>query len=168
MARQSSAKAPTAVRIRSGPQKQKALENSLAFFIRIFMRYSNYFGIAAGILMICAALFPWIYIPSLNTSVTGFGSDTVTKFGKPILMNIYVFVLNVIFFLLPKVWAKKMNTLFGAVNFAWALRNLLLLSTCRNGECPEKQVWLYIYVAAAFVLLLMAVLPDINVDKENK
>jgi hypothetical protein len=133
----------------------------------LYMRYSNYIGIAAGIVMILAGIFPWIYIPSLNTSVTGFGSETVTKFGKPVMMNIYVFVVNVAFFLIPKIWAKKMNTLIGAINFAWALRNLLLLSTCRNGECPERQVWLYVYVAAAFILLLMTVLPEMRI-KEGK
>ncbi len=124
------------------------------------MKYSNYIGILAGLLMIVAAVFPWIYIPSINATVTGFGSETVTKFGKPVMMNIYLLVINVVFFLVPKEWAKKMNPFAGAINFAWALRNVLLLSTCRNGECPQQQPWLYVYLVAAFVLLVMTVLPQ--------
>ncbi len=128
------------------------------------MRYSNYIGILAGIVMVVAATFPWIYIPSLQATVSGFGSDTITKFGKPVLMNIIFLVINIAFFLIPKLWTKRMNPFVGAINFAWALRNLLLLSTCRNGECPERQIWLYIYFAASIVLLVMTLLPELKVN----
>ena len=126
------------------------------------MRYSNYVGILAGIIMVIAAIFPWIYIHSINAAVSGFGSETVTRFGKPILMNIIFLVINIVFFLIPKLWAKRMNPFVGAMNFAWALRNLLLLSTCRNGECPDKQIWLYVYFAASIVLLVMTLLPEMK------
>jgi hypothetical protein len=131
------------------------------------MRYSNYIGIAAGLLMILAATFTWIYIPSINATVTGFGSETVTKFGKPVLMNEIMLAITTILFLVPKLWAKRMNPFVGAINFAWALRNLLLLSTCRNGECPQTTVWLYVYFAASLVVLIMTLLPDLKViDKK--
>ncbi|MEQ1799138.1 MAG: hypothetical protein ABL872_14390 [Lacibacter sp.] len=131
------------------------------------MRYSNYIGILAGIVMVIAAAFPWIYIPSLQATVSGFGSDTITKFGKPVLMNIIFLVINIAFFLIPKLWAKRMNPFVGAINFAWALRNLLLLSTCRNGECPDRQIWLYIYFGASIVLLIMTLLPELKVNDDK-
>jgi hypothetical protein len=130
------------------------------------MKYSNYIGILAGLLMIVAAFFPWIYIPSVNATVTGFGSDTVTKFGKPVMMNLYLLVINIVFFLVPKEWAKKMNPFAGAISFAWALRNVLLLSTCRNGECPQQKIWLYVYLIAAFMLLVMTVLPQMKMKEK--
>lgn len=144
----------------------KAWEPSFAFSVlKIIMRYSNYIGIAAGLLMLAAAYFPWIYIPSIGAEITGMGAGVKTVFGKPALMNHYLMVVITLFFLIPKTWAKRMNTFAGAINFAWAFRNLLLLSTCRNGECPEKQVWLYVYFVAAFVVLVMTVLPDLKVKK---
>lgn len=132
------------------------------------MRYSNYIGLLAGVVMVVAAAFPWIYIPSLQATVSGFGSDTITRFGKPVLMNIILLLLNAAFFLIPKLWAKRMNPFVGAINFAWALRNLLLLSTCRNGECPDKQVWLYIYFAASIVVLIMTLLPELKEENNRQ
>ena len=131
------------------------------------MRYSNYIGIAAGVLMIFAATFTWIYIPSINATYSGFGSETFNKFGKPAMMNVILLVIAFVLFLVPKLWAKRANTFVGAINFAWALRNLLLLSTCRNGECPQTTVWLYVYFAASIVVLVMAVLPDMKVIEKK-
>ena len=132
------------------------------------MRYSNYIGILAGLLMLVAATFPWIYIASIKATVSGFGSATVTKFGVPVLMNIIMLVLNVVFFLIPRLWAKRINPFIASIGFAWALRNLLLLSTCRNGECPERFIWLYIYFVAALVVLIMTLVPEIKIKSDNK
>ncbi len=129
------------------------------------MRYSNYIGIAACVLILVAAYYPWIYIPSIQTMVTGMGAETKTVFGKPALMNLYLMGPIVILFLIPKVWAKRISPFIAAINFAWALRNFLLLSTCRNGECPVKEPWLYIYFAAAFVVLVMTLLPEMKFKK---
>jgi hypothetical protein len=126
------------------------------------MRYSNYIGILAGLLMLLAARFTWIYIPSINATVTGFGSETVSKFGMPALMNMVMLGMAFVFFSIPKLWAKRINPFAGAINFAWALRNLLLLSTCRNGECPQPTVWLYVYFAASIIVLVMTLLPDLK------
>lgn len=131
------------------------------------MKYSNYIGILAGAIMLAVAFMPWIYIPSVQATVTGFGSDTQTLFGKPALMNAYLMVPITLFFVLPFLWAKRINPFLGAINFAWALRNMFLLSTCRNGECPDRTWWLYVYVIAAFVLLVMTVLPDIKIKSSK-
>lgn len=125
------------------------------------MRYSNYYGILAGLIMIAAAAFPWIYIPSIDATVSGFGSATITKFGRPVLMNVFLFGLNVLFFLIPKLWAKRLNPFVGAIGFAWALRNVVLLGMCR-GECPERLTNLWIYFIASFVLLIMTLLPELK------
>ncbi|MFN5334208.1 MAG: hypothetical protein ACK5BV_03355 [Bacteroidota bacterium] len=124
------------------------------------MKYSAHIGILfCGILFI-AAYYPWIYIESLWIEVSGLGAQIKTVFGKPALMNFYLMPLLVLLFIIPKLWAKKINPFIGAINFAWALRNFLLLSTCRNGECPEQKIALYIYFLAAIVILVMTVLPN--------
>ena len=76
-------------------------------------------------------------------------------------------VMNVVFFLVPQLWAKRINPFIASISFAWALRNLLLLSTCRNGECPERFVWLYIYFIAALVVLIMTLLPQIKIKDDQ-
>lgn len=131
------------------------------------MKYSNYIGILAGIIMLAVAFMPWVYIPSVQATVTGFGSETHKLFGKPALMNVYLMVPLTIFFLAPVMWMKRINPFLGAINFAWALRNLFLLSTCRNGECPDRIFWLYLYVAAAFVVLVMTLLPNMKVKSSR-
>lgn len=113
--------------------------------------------------MLAVAFMPWVYIPSVQATITGFGSETHKLFGKPALMNVYLMVPLTIFFLAPVMWMKRINPFLGAINFAWALRNLFLLSTCRNGECPDRIFWLYLYVAAAFVVLVMTLLPNLKV-----
>lgn len=131
------------------------------------MRYSNYIGILAGILLLLVAYQPWIYIVSIQTSVTGWGAATKTVFGKPALMHLYLMPLSTFFFLLPKLWAKRLNPLLSAIHVAWAVRNLLLLSTCRNGECPEQYIWLYVYFGLALLLLVMSLLPEIRTKRSE-
>ncbi|MFT3844016.1 MAG: hypothetical protein QM725_03110 [Lacibacter sp.] len=130
------------------------------------MRYSNYIGILVGLIMIGAATFPLIYIPSIDATVTGFGSAVVTKFGKPALLNVFLFGINIVLFLVPRLWAKRINPFVGAIGFAWALRNVVLLGMCR-GECPVRQPYLWIYFIASFILLVMTLLPELKV-KNNK
>ena len=129
------------------------------------MKYSNYIGIFAGAVMLAVAFMPWVYISSIQTNVTGFGA-VKTIFGKPALMNAFLMIPHVILFLLPFMWAKRINPFIGAITVAWAIRNFLLLSTCRNGECPQKQIWLYVYLIAAIVVAVMTVLPDVKVKQK--
>jgi hypothetical protein len=124
------------------------------------MKYSTHIGILFCLILVVTAFFPWIHIESLQIYVSGVGADIKTVFGKPALMNFYLIPLLVLFFLIPKIWAKKINPFIGAINFAWALRNLLLLSSCRNGECPVKQIFLYIYFISASIILIMTLLPN--------
>lgn len=123
------------------------------------MKYSAQIGIISCCILVITSFFPWIFIGSLQVYVSGVGAEIKTVFGKPALMNFYLLPVIVLFFLIPKLWAKKLNPFIGAINFAWALRNFLLLSTCRNGECPQQQVALYFYFLSAVVILVMTVLP---------
>ena len=122
------------------------------------MKYSAHIGILFCGILILTSFFPWIFIGSNQVTVSGVGSE-IDIFGKPALMNFYLLPIIVLFFLIPKLWAKKLNPFVGAINFAWALRNFLLLSTCRNGECPQQQPALYFYFLSALVILVMTVLP---------
>jgi hypothetical protein len=120
------------------------------------MRYSKWIGIFAGILIVVSGFLPWGRVPvSGIIELTGFGSEAFSKFGKPVLFNLYLLPVLYLFFLLPRTWAKKLNPLVAAIGLAWAIRNVLLFSTCRGGFCPETDYGLYVYFASCLLLLLM-------------
>jgi len=90
------------------------------------------------------------------------------NFGRPGLMNIFCSVGAALFFLLPRIWAKRTNVFFCGFNIAWSIRNMILFSRCYAGDCPEKTASLYIILAASAVMLLMSFIPDIAVQQEGE
>ena len=123
------------------------------------MRYSTHIGIAATIALVIVCFFPWVYIPSIKTTVTGFFAAG-TNYGQPGLMHCIMGVFAVVFFLINKVVAKRANIFFCAFNFAWSLRNFLLITHCELGECPEKKWGIYLVVILSFLMMLMSFFPD--------
>lgn len=130
------------------------------------MKYSQIIGVIAAIAVIAICFMPWVYIASINTTVTGLHAEP-TSFGKPGLLNIAFAALSIIFFSIQKIWAKRTNVFIVTINFAWSLRNFLLLSTCQSGDCPEKKAGLFLLLIASFIVLLMSFLPKINVPEEK-
>jgi len=110
---------------------------------------------------------PWTFIASKNITVTGFSAEG-TSFGKPGYLNVILSFVCLIFFIIPKIWAKRTNVFIAAINLAWAFRNYLLLSSCLLGECPEKKAGLYLLLLASVIMQAMALLPKINVEATNK
>ena len=107
------------------------------------MKHSQTIGCVLVILLAGACYLPWSFIPGRNILITGMSAPG-TMYGKPGLMHFVLGVILIFFFIIPKVWAKRVNVFIGAINLAWAIRNFILLSTCYMGECPEKKIGLYI------------------------
>lgn len=110
---------------------------------------------------------PWVLINIKNITVTGLKAHG-TNFGKPGLVNIIMGGLAAACFLIPRIWAKRTNLFICAFNIAWAVRNYIVVSACYAGECPEKQVGLYLLLIASGLLLLAALLPDLHVPSANQ
>lgn len=127
------------------------------------MKYSQLIGIAAVFALFGICFMPWTFIASQNITVTGL-SSAGTSFGKPGYLNIVLSTVCLIFFLVPKIWAKRTNVFIAAINLAWAFRNYLLLSSCLLGECPEKKAGLYLLLFAASIIQVMALLPKMKVE----
>jgi len=134
----------------------------LFYFVR--MKYSNYIGIIAAFAVIIVCFMPWVYIPSIQTTITGMRADK-TNFGHPGLMNIIFCIVAIALFIIPRVWAKRFNLFAGTFNLAWSFRNFLLITQCELGECPEKQAGIYLLLAFSAVLLLMTFVPADPVKK---
>jgi hypothetical protein len=129
------------------------------------MKYSNYIGVVIAIGLIIVCYVPWVYIPSIQTVLTGMNTPH-TNFGHPGLLNVILSVIAIIFFITPKVWAKRSNIFLVTFNMAWSVRNFVLVTHCELGECPEKRWGIYALMLLSTMLLLMALLP--KMDVENK
>ena len=128
------------------------------------MKYSKWLGIFAVVLLIVAAFQPWIVVPSKNITISGL-STRGTNFGKPALLNVFLSCISVIFFLVQSVMAKRANLFFCAFNLAWSIRNFIIVSTCRAGECPEKQIGLYLLMTASVLMVVAALFPDVKLKE---
>jgi hypothetical protein len=127
------------------------------------MKYSQSIGLVAVLLLITTCFFPWSFIVSQQITVTGMHAEGTT-YGKPGLLNIFFSIIMLLLFSLPKIWAKRTNVLIAALNFAWSVRNYILLSTCMMGECPEKKIALILSLILSGIILLMALLPKVAVS----
>ena len=131
------------------------------------MRYMKWIGLLAVVLLIVSCFLPWVIIPSKNIIVSGVGS-TGTNFGKPGYTHFVLGSFFILFHFIPKLWAKRVNLIVVALNVAWAVRNYFIISMCREGECPEKQTGLWLVLLASVLMLIAALLPDIQLKEEKR
>ena len=131
------------------------------------MRWMNWTGLAAAILLIVSCFSTWVTINSKNILITGVDA-TGTSFGKPGYFNLLMTLFFIVCTLVPKVWAKRVNLLFTGMNLAWAIRNYFVISACQGGECPEKHTGLYLMLIASLLMLVSSLFPDIKLPGEKR
>ncbi|HMR81779.1 MAG TPA: hypothetical protein PKE30_01555 [Niabella sp.] len=122
------------------------------------MNRSQWFAVTGIILLVAACFLPWMRIEDPAITITGIDT-TGTRYGKPGYAHFIWAACILLCTLIPKIWAKRMNLLFGAVNFAWAIRNFGVLPQCEGGICPEKLSGLYLVLAASAILLITTLFP---------
>ena len=121
----------------------------------------------AFVMLLAVSYLPWVYIESKQITVTGLHAAG-TNFGKPALLSLVLGTAAVILFLLPYVGAKRANLFFCALNLAWAIRNFTILSSCRQGDCPEKEMGLYLMLVASIIMMAASLFPDVVLNKDAK
>lgn len=131
------------------------------------MRYMKWIGLLAVIFLVVSCFLPWVIIASKGIIVSGVDS-TGTNFGKPGYVHFIFGFFFIFFHFIPKLWAKRINLLIVALNIAWAVRNYLIISMCREGDCPEKRIGLWLVLAASVLMLIAALFPDIQLKEEKK
>jgi hypothetical protein len=131
------------------------------------MRYMKWIGLMAVLLLIVSCFTPWVIIESKNITVSGVDS-TGTNFGKPGYLHFILSFLFIVFHFIAKIWAKRWNLLVVALNIAWAIRNYFIISACRDGDCPLKQIGLFLVLFASALMLVSALFPDIKLNQEKK
>lgn len=112
----------------------------------------------AVLLLLLACTMPWVLIPSKQLVISGLDAGG-TRYGKPGYLHLLLGLFYLIFTLIPAVWAKRANLLVVAFNMAWTIRNFLILSLCRGGECPQRLTGMYVLLLASILMLLAALFP---------
>lgn len=131
------------------------------------MKYSQYIGIFSAIALVVVCTLPWIYIPSLQIYLTGINGKASSElnFGSQIRSHGLFATIMIICFFVSRIWSKRLNVFLGAINLAWAFKNFLIFSMCRGGECPEKQIALYLLILFAGIMFVMSLLPKLDVKR---
>ena len=131
------------------------------------MKYSQWIGVAAAIILVIACFLPWTYHPDLNKNFTGFFSEN-NIYGKPGYVFIVVNIIACVFFLIQRVWAKRWNLFICAIILSYAIKSFIVFSGCYRGICPDKKAGLWIMLLSAIVMLAMTMFPDIKLKEEGK
>lgn len=129
------------------------------------MKNLKWVGILAAGLLVIASFQDWVIVKSLNLAISGV-ETTGTNYGKPAYLHWVFATFFLLFSLIPKIWAKRFNLLAAALNLAWAVRNYFEISSCSGGECPEKQIGIYLVLASSIVMLIATFFPDMPDEKE--
>ncbi len=131
------------------------------------MKYTQYIGIVAAIVLVVICSLPWVYIPSLQIYLTGINGKASAElnFGSQIKPHAFLATLMIVCFYVSRIWAKRLNVFLAPINLAWAIKNFLIFSMCRGGECPEKQTALYGLVFCASMMMAASLFPKMLVKK---
>ena len=143
------------------PSNYSYLAGSIISKANLIMRWMKWAGLIAAILLIVSCFTTWITIPSKDIIVSGVDA-TGTSFGKPGYFNLLMTLFFIVFTLIPRIWAKRVNLLVTAMNVAWAIRNYFLISACQGGDCPEKHGGFFLMLAASVLMMISSFFPDIK------
>lgn len=131
------------------------------------MKYSQWIGIGAAVALIITCFLPWTWHPDLQKYFTGFYSEQ-NVYGKPGKFFIGVVIFNIIFFAIPRLWAKRWNLLISAIIVAFAIRTFIVYTGCYGSICPEKKAGIWLMLGSAILILVMSVLPDMSLSENKK
>ncbi len=129
------------------------------------MKYSQFIGVAAALLLIGACFLPWAYFPSLQKDFTGFFSQD-NAYGRPGKFFVIFCSMAIVLYLIPRIWAKRTNMFVAAIVLAFAIKCFILYTSCYTGICPEKRIGIFLVLLASMIMVAAALTPKIAV-KEN-
>jgi len=121
----------------------------------------KWIGWLAAITLTIACFLPWVSIPWIGFAATGVNAGP--EFRSPAYAHFFFILLYIIFSLVPKVWAKRANLLVVALNMGWAMRNFLLITACGGGECPVKEIGIWLVLVCSLLVLVSALFPDVKI-----
>ncbi|MCF3108514.1 hypothetical protein LL912_06970 [Niabella sp. CC-SYL272] len=133
--------------------------------MKIFSR-SQWLALLAAIILAIACFMPWSKIQSMGLVLSGVDT-TGTRYGSPAYNHFILTAVILLLTFIARIWAKRLNLLFGVLNLAWAIRNFILFGRCEAGDCPERQVGLYLVLLAAVILMLTILFPKMELKEDG-
>lgn len=130
------------------------------------MHWLKWVTIAAALAVIGSCFFPWVIVESRDIVITGIDARG-TNYGKPGYMNLLFTGMFFVFSLIPRLWASRINVFLATLNFAWSLRNFIILPRCEGGECPEMKMALIIVFIGSIVMLLGTVFTPVATREDS-
>jgi hypothetical protein len=116
---------------------------------------------------VVAVFLPWVTVESIKLTISGMNTEG-TDFGKPGYFHLAMAVIFLVFTFTPRIWAKRTNLMIVALNLAWAIRNFIMIGACSGGECPSREIGLWVVLLSSFIMLLGALFPDVDMEKIRK
>ena len=129
-------------------------------------RILKYLGIAAALSLLLAGFLPWVHIASKDLTITGINTEG-TNFGKPAWFHFVFLFFFLVLTIIPKLWAKRANLVIIVFNLAWAIRNFLVISRCEAGDCPEKEIGIYLVLFCSLIMAISSLFPDMKLKEEK-
>jgi hypothetical protein len=130
------------------------------------MKNSQWIGIAGALVLIGACFLPWAYFPDLKKEFTGFFSEQ-NIYGRPGKILVFFAVIDILLFLVRRVWAKRANILVAAMTFAFSVKSYMLFTACYRGICPERRAGLFLVMGGAVIVFVSSLLPDLPVREKD-
>jgi hypothetical protein len=130
------------------------------------MKYSTWIGVTAALVLIFASFIPWTYYPDIDKTFTGFFSEG-NIYGKPGKVLSFFSILAIPLFMIPRVWAKRLNMLVTALTIAYCVKAYILFTSCYRGICPEKRTGIFLILIASGVMIIAAILPDLKLKEKG-
>jgi len=130
------------------------------------MKFSQWIGIVSAIALIISGFMNWTWYSDIHKFFTGFYSEN-NIYGKPGKIFLYFCSVAIIFFAVPRIWAKRWNLLVCTIILAFAIRTFILYTACYQGVCPEKQAGIWLMMSSAVVVFLCALLPDLKLKNKS-
>ncbi len=85
------------------------------------------------------------------------------RYGRPGKVLVVFCGVEILLFLIPKVWAKRANLFTAAVTLAYMIRCFILYTGCYKGICPERRLGIFLVLGGAVIALAASLLPDLSV-----
>lgn len=130
------------------------------------MNRSQWIALASASVLAVACFMPWAIIAQVHLTLSGVDT-TGTHFGKPAYLHFILTGVVLLGSFVSKNWVKRANVFIAGINLAWAIRNFMLLGSCEAGECPQRQIGLYLVLFASIALLISAFFPKLKIPVEN-
>ncbi len=134
----------------------------------MFSKIAYNLGLVATVTIIVCCFIPWVHYNSVNETFTGFRVTEFaggTYYGKAGIVITVLSSIILLFMLLPRLWAKRVNLFIAALLFAYCIRTYILFTGALFDGEVEKQPGIYLIVILSFLILLGTTFPRMKNSK---